>query len=109
MSLIIATKKPVTVEAWCFDESHKQLAIVDWININGGRARHNPEIDGFIKQDGQLVASIPESISIFTLEGMMLARIGDYIIRGMKGEFYPCKPDIFELTYDYNRNLRVAA
>jgi hypothetical protein len=34
------------------------------------------------------------------LEGEMIASIGDYIIRGVKGEYYPCKPDIFEATYD---------
>lgn len=37
---------------------------------------------------------------IRTLEGEHLANIGDYIIKGVKGEFYPCKPDIFEMTYD---------
>lgn len=37
---------------------------------------------------------------ITTLEGVMLARPGDYIIRGVKGELYPCKPDIFEATYE---------
>ena len=39
-------------------------------------------------------------ISILTLEGTMAANTGDYIIRGVKGEFYPCKPDIFEQTYE---------
>jgi len=39
-------------------------------------------------------------IIIKTLEGNHLAKIGDYIIKGIKGEFYPCKPDIFELTYE---------
>jgi len=37
---------------------------------------------------------------ILTLEGDMMADYGDYIIQGVKGEFYPCKPDIFELTYE---------
>lgn len=37
---------------------------------------------------------------IQTLEGNMAAQIGDYIIKDVKGEFYPCKPDIFEMTYD---------
>ena len=37
---------------------------------------------------------------IHTLEGDMKANIGDYIIRGVKGEYYPCKPDIFEQTYE---------
>lgn len=39
-------------------------------------------------------------IYIKTLEGDMLANINDYIIKGINGEFYPCKPDIFEKTYE---------
>ena len=39
-------------------------------------------------------------IEIETLEGYMKASFGDYIIKGIKGEFYPCKPDIFEATYE---------
>jgi hypothetical protein len=39
-------------------------------------------------------------LKITTLEGTMTADIGDYIIKGVNGEFYPCKPDIFEKTYD---------
>ena len=39
-------------------------------------------------------------IEIATLEGTMRADAGDWIIRGIKGEFYPCKPDIFEATYE---------
>ena len=37
---------------------------------------------------------------IDTLEGIMELSWGDYVIKGIKGEFYPCKPDIFELSYD---------
>jgi hypothetical protein len=40
------------------------------------------------------------SYAIVTLEGTMVADQGDWIIRGVKGEFYPCKPDIFAATYD---------
>ena len=39
-------------------------------------------------------------LKISTLEGEMNADIGDYIIKGVKGEYYPCKPDVFELTYE---------
>lgn len=39
-------------------------------------------------------------LTIETLEGNMTASIGDYIIKGVKGEFYPCKPDVFEATYE---------
>ena len=41
-----------------------------------------------------------EMIKIETLEGTMTAQIGDWIIKGVNGEFYPCKPDIFEKTYE---------
>lgn len=39
-------------------------------------------------------------LMIETLEGPMRASVGDYVIKGIKGEFYACKPDIFKLTYD---------
>ena len=39
-------------------------------------------------------------VKITTLEGVMLGNVNDYIIKGVKGEFYPCKPDVFEQTYD---------
>lgn len=39
-------------------------------------------------------------VTIATLEGKMTAGVGDFIIKGIKGEFYPCKPDIFKATYD---------
>lgn len=41
-----------------------------------------------------------DKVKIPTLEGDMLASVGDYIIKGVNGEFYPCKPDVFEKTYD---------
>ena len=42
----------------------------------------------------------PIKLAIDTLEGVMLADFGDFIIRGAQGEFYPCKPDIFDATYE---------
>lgn len=47
--------------------------------------------------NGAVVMQLP--IVINTLEGDMLVSQGDYVIQGIKGEFYPCKPDIFEATY----------
>lgn len=46
--------------------------------------------------------AIPQNpvVKIQTLEGTMQAQVGDWIIKGVKGEFYPCKPDIFEMTYE---------
>lgn len=43
---------------------------------------------------------LAESLKIHTLEGVMIASLGDYIIKGIKGEFYPCKPDIFHASYE---------
>lgn len=48
----------------------------------------------------QADSSTTEHISITTMEGVMRAEIGDFIIRGVKGELYPCKPDIFMATYE---------
>lgn len=49
---------------------------------------------------GGTVGASESQIAIQTLEGTMIASFGDWIIRGVKGEFYPCKPDIFEATYE---------
>ncbi len=46
------------------------------------------------------VSGRDQILEIETLEGIMVARPGDWIIKGVAGEFYPCKPDIFEATYD---------
>ena len=76
-------KKPVEIEAMQFTEK----SCIDVLS--------------FCNSGGDIIASREnEHISIKTLEGTMLASIGDYIIKGVKGEFYPCKPDIFEATYD---------
>jgi hypothetical protein len=49
---------------------------------------------------GQEVIANNSKLEIKTLEGVMTASKGDWIIKGVHGEFYPCKPDIFELTYE---------
>lgn len=55
----------------------------------------------FCNQNDIIASSTPEgTIEINTLEGTMTASLGDYIIRGVKGEYYPCKPDIFAQTYE---------
>ena len=48
--------------------------------------------DGTLLGDGR--------IAIETLEGEMVACLGDWVIKGVKGEFYPCKPDVFEASYE---------
>jgi hypothetical protein len=42
----------------------------------------------------------PETLLVPTLEGDHIARVGDWIIKGVQGEYYPCKPDIFEMSYE---------
>ena len=81
-------KKPVVIEAIQFETNNEpdernMEDICSWILEGGGDAAH----------DGT-------DIYIITLEGKMTASVGDFIIKGVKGEFYPCKPDIFEATYD---------
>lgn len=50
--------------------------------------------------DGKVKNTIKGNLTIETLEGNHIALPGDFIIRGVKGEYYPCKPDIFEQTYE---------
>lgn len=81
---MIYRKKPVEVEAMLWDGTMKsQAEIVTW---SGGI------VSGWFDNIYYL--------EIKTLEGTMRADIGDYIIKGVQGEFYPCKPDIFVATYD---------
>lgn len=54
-----------------------------------------------------ITGKYPGKLKIKTLEGVMTADIGDYIIKGVNGEFYPCKPDIFEKTYEEVKELYV--
>lgn len=91
-------KKPVVIEAWQWDGTAENATpIINSILRNDGTARYvcsDPE--RCAKHDGDC----PHWIEIDTLEGTMTASLGDWIIRGVKGEFYPCKPDIFEATYE---------
>lgn len=82
-------KKPVVIEAMQFDgTTDSACSVLAWISDNGGSAVLR-------RRD---VA--PTWLAIHTLEGTMSAETGDYVIRGVQGEFYPCKPDIFAATYD---------
>jgi hypothetical protein len=84
------TKLPVTVDAIQWDgDQQRATKIIYWIAGNNGAAH-------FVERD-QLG---DRCIIIYTLEGSIRAMPGDWIIRGVRGEFYPCKPDIFEVTYD---------
>jgi len=94
-------KRPVPVEAMRWPGGAEAATpIIDWVLANGGNARYQeahfePATPG--AEEGWLV---PERIRIDTLEGTMDARPGYWVIRGVKGEFYPCEPEIFVETYD---------
>lgn len=76
-------KKPIAIEAMQLTNESIQ-DVVDWIHDTDTRAYWAGE----------------NNIMIETLEGDMLAREGDYVIRGVRGEFYSCARDIFEETYE---------
>lgn len=82
-------KKPVVIEAvqWWGDNVREVSA---WIGSDGLPA-------------GWVVKSVAGHVGVLvvpTLEGFHMAMPGDWIIRGVKGEYYPCKPEIFEMTYE---------
>ena len=87
-------KKPIEIQAWHWRFSTEQAEEPVWIRD----ALHRwPQLGSIAFEphhpDGPRIA-------IATLEGVMTANPGDWIIRGVKGELYPCKPDIFGMTYE---------
>lgn len=97
-------KKPVEVEAMRLEGTTGDFhAVYKWVESNTlgsfepldvieGRKPYPASGVSIDPRDGRLIIS--------TLEGLHWADPGDYIIRGVQGEFYPCKPDIFEATYE---------
>ena len=80
-------KKPVVIEAIKWDGTNEYHTL-KFCNFG-----LHPASNTIAYHDGY-------SLNINTLEGVHRANVGDFIIKGVKGEFYPCKPDIFALTYD---------
>ena len=80
-------KKPVVIEAWQWNpqEDHKEVVFPDWLN------------DALA---AKTVYTCGPILQIKTLKGVMSAHSGSWIIQGIKGELYSCKPDIFEATYE---------
>ncbi len=81
-------KKPVVIEAWEVhsDDGHTRQLPPSWL------------VDAMVS--GSVVPLGGGGLDIKTLEGTMRADVGDWIIQGVKGELYPCKPDIFAATYE---------
>lgn len=78
-------KKPVVIEAWQYD-GKDGLTWPQWLHD--------------YRSEDLVAYVLGGKIWIPTLEGMMCGEPGDWIIKGIKGEVYPCKPDIFEATYE---------
>ncbi len=81
-------KRPLVIEA----------AQWDGMKLNGQLPRTilgDEYYYGCCNQNGELF-----DLMVKTLEGVMTCEVGDWLIKGIKGEFYPCKPDIFEATYE---------
>ena len=79
-------KKPVVIEAIQYTGDYDSFCMVQ--NFVG-----NSFIPYAMNEDSR-------TIGIKTLEGNMIVSVNDFIIKGVNGEFYPCKPDIFEKTYE---------
>ena len=98
-------KKPVVIEAFCLGTD----AIPSWfmdaerkevVRVIFSEKELYAEEDGSKKQFIQYPYNPVTHAEIDTLEGTMTALRGDFVIKGVQGEIYPCKPDIFELTYE---------
>jgi hypothetical protein len=92
-------KKPVVIEAvqlrW--DTWNE---ICDFVDV--GTLEDNKATGCYLTDEGFPTEAVTNNLGLLipTLEGVMTASENDWIIKGVQGEFYPCKPDIFEATYD---------
>ena len=84
-------KKPVVIEAFQYDGD---------FTYSDGTPYEAPEFIFEALEKEVLYFKDAGNLYAKTLEGKMLVSCGDYIIQGVKGEIYPCKPDIFEATYE---------
>ena len=94
MSATKFRKKPVVIEAMQWSGLDEDIEngddlVAEWmLSYEAEFSSRRPNTDS------------PWDLYIVTLEGEMKASPGDWVIRGIQGEFYPCKPDIFEATYE---------
>lgn len=91
-------KKPVVIEAIQWD-GNRISEVTDWMSEAINKPFNEP--GAVMRLNNQPTG---HEVHIRTLEGVMIASPGDFIIKGIKGEIYPCKPDIFNATYDQVEN-----
>lgn len=92
-------KRPVEIEAFQMTEDRRRdnRDWPAWLNLAWNRHRSE---EGSVWPEKFPYSDGLDKLKITTLEGTMTVDWGDYIIQGVNGELYPCKPDIFEKTYD---------
>ena len=90
-------KKPVEIEAFQMTEERRESNL-EWPGWMHKAWQLDRETPGSLYPTDEGTSS--GTLSIGTLEGQHLVLWGDWIIQGVKGEIYPCKPDIFEMTYE---------
>lgn len=90
-------KKPVVIEAFTRESRATNFRWPNWLN-EAWQLDHDTAGAVFAKDYPRSDGS--DQLCIFTLEGIHLVGWGDWIIRGIQGELYPCKPDIFDATYE---------
>jgi hypothetical protein len=83
-------KRPVVIEAVRLSASNYRY-VAEWSDAR---------ITNTIREPENVGRSTIVALEIKTLEGRMICNIGDWVIKGVKGEFYPCKDDIFQATYE---------
>ena len=107
-------KKPVIIEAMRLPDAYpdgidpssdgyarnlEAAKVLDWLSEHLGPGVDYEQVESI--REGWSIDPATGALLIATLEGVMSASPGDYIIRGVQGEFYPCKPDIFHATYEH--------
>ena len=91
-------KKPVVIDAFQMTEA-RRMDNSDWPNwLNSAWNEERDQVGSLQRAD--MTAVLPDMLEIVTLEGNHKVSWGDYIIRGVQGELYPCKPEIFVATYE---------
>jgi hypothetical protein len=91
-------KKPVVIEAFQMTEA-RRMDNSEWPMWLHQAWNNDRDEEGAL-QRVDMDAEMPDALEIVTLEGKHLVSWGDWIIQGVKGEIYPCKPDIFAATYE---------
>lgn len=91
-------KRPIEIEARQWDgTADGATSVINWVLRGGGTATYSCSDPG---RCAETEGDTPHAIEIRTLEGTMRAGLDDWIIKGVHGEFYPCRDDIFRATYE---------